>query len=84
MKFTVKYTEYYNTHLDNFGKYKNSNQKYLCNKYGRQFTLQSTKNTYWDILNSLYVVKVHNFIIKNDTPSEKRNSKIIFNSNSKT
>ncbi|WP_456300101.1 IS1/IS1595 family N-terminal zinc-binding domain-containing protein [Romboutsia maritimum] len=43
LKPTVKCSKYYNTSLYKFGKDKNSNQKYLCKKCRRQFTLQSTK-----------------------------------------
>lgn len=43
MKPTVKCPECYNTNLYKFGKDKNSNQKYLCKKCRRQFTLQSSK-----------------------------------------
>lgn len=43
MKPTVKCPECYNTDLYKFGRDKNSNQKYLCKKCRRQFTLQSSK-----------------------------------------
>lgn len=43
MKPTVKCPECHNTNLYKFGKDKNSNQKYLCKKCRRQFTLQSSK-----------------------------------------
>jgi transposase-like protein len=43
LKPTVKYPKCYNTYLYKFGKDKNCNQKCLCKKCRRQFTLQSTK-----------------------------------------
>lgn len=43
MKPTIKWPKCYNTDLYKFGKDKKSNQKHLCKKCRRQFTLQSTK-----------------------------------------
>ncbi len=43
MKPMIKCPECYNTNLYKFSKDKNSNKKYLCKKYRRQFILQSSK-----------------------------------------
>ena len=46
MKPTVKCPECYSTELYKYGKDKYSNQKYLCKRCKRQFTLQSCKKNF--------------------------------------
>ena len=45
LKPTVKCPECYSTELYKYGKDKHSNQKYLCKRCKRQFTLQSSKKS---------------------------------------